>query len=179
MTKQPKTPNTTAEPVSKETLAQTVIDTLAKHKFKLTTAESCTGGLIAATVTDLPGASAVFSNGYVTYSNDAKTKMIGVERRTIEDYGAVSSQVARAMAEGAHRSSGSNIGLAVTGIAGPDGGSIKKPVGLVYLACATDNMTKVIERRFGDLGRHAIRTQTVLAALQLVLDTIEEDAATG
>ena len=152
-----------------------VIDLLTERNKTIVTAESCTGGLIAATLTDIPGASSAFYGGYVTYANTAKSRMIHVQARLIRDYGAVSNQVARAMADGARNTARADFAVAVTGIAGPDGGSEKKPVGLVYVAVSSDLATVVIEHRFGDLGREAIRKASVQAALELVLQVLTSD----
>ena len=152
-----------------------IIDILAAANKTLVTAESCTGGLIAATLTDIPGASAAFYGGYITYANAAKSRMIDVQARLIRDYGAVSNQVARAMADGARNTAHADFAVAVTGIAGPDGGTEKKPVGLVYIAVSSELATVVIEHRFGDLGREAIRRATVAAAFDLVLQVLTSD----
>lgn len=149
-----------------------IIDILTERKRTIVTAESCTGGLVAAALTGIPGASAAFYGGYVTYANAAKSRMIHVQARLIRDYGAVSNQVARAMADGARNTAGADYAVAVTGIAGPDGGSEKKPVGLVYVAVSSELATLVIENRFGDLGREAIRQASVAAALDLVLQVL-------
>ncbi|HEY4200260.1 MAG TPA: nicotinamide-nucleotide amidohydrolase family protein [Devosiaceae bacterium] len=154
-------------------IAQSVIDTLIQRKLTIATAESCTGGLIAGALTDIPGSSAAFFGGYVTYDNAAKSAMIGVPARMIGDYGAVSAQVARAMADGARSTARTALAVASTGIAGPGGGSDRKPVGLVYLAVATISGTQVVEKRFGSLSRGEIRALSVAAALQLVLDTLD------
>jgi nicotinamide-nucleotide amidase len=152
--------------------AKQVIDILTERKQTIVTAESCTGGMIASALTDVPGASAALYGGYVTYANSAKSKMIQVPSRLIHDYGAVSNQVARAMADGARNTARTDFAIAVTGIAGPDGGSDKKPVGLVYLAVSSDLATVVIEHRFGDLGRDEIRKASVEAALKLILEVL-------
>ena len=154
-----------------------IIDLLRDSNRTLVTAESCTGGMIAAALTDIPGASAALYGGYVTYSNTAKSKMIQVPSRLIHDYGAVSNQVARAMADGARNTARVDIAVSATGIAGPDGGTDKKPIGLVYVAVSTDLATVVIEHRFGDIGRDEVRKATVVAALELILQvlTSEED----
>lgn len=136
------------------------------------TAESCTGGLVAAAITDIAGSSAVLDRGFVTYSNAAKSQMLGVAAELIEAHGAVSAEVARAMAEGALHHSNANIAVAITGIAGPGGGSELKPVGLVHFACATREKTVHSEKRFGDLGRDNIRAAAVKTALQLILDCV-------
>ena len=153
-----------------------IIDILAERNQTLVTAESCTGGMIASALTDIPGASAAIYGGYVTYANSAKSRMIQVEPRLIRDYGAVSNQVARAMADGARNTARVDYAVAVTGIAGPDGGSEKKPVGLVYVAVSSELATVVIEHRFStDLGRDGIRKATVDAALDLVLQVLTSD----
>ncbi|SFC07510.1 CinA family protein [Devosia psychrophila] len=149
-----------------------IIDLLTEKKKTIVTAESCTGGMIAAALTDIPGASAALYGGYVTYANTAKTRMIHVQARLIRDYGAVSNQVARAMADGARNTAHADYAVAVTGIAGPDGGSDRKPVGLVYVAVSSELATVVIEHRFGDLGRDEIRKASVKAALDLVLQVL-------
>ena len=161
--------------VAVPSVGKQIIDILTERKQTIVTAESCTGGLIAAALTDIPGASAALYGGYVTYANAAKSKMIQVQPRLIGDYGAVSNQVARAMADGARNTAKSDYAVAVTGIAGPDGGSEKKPVGLVYVAVSSDLATVVIEHRFGDLGRDGIRKATVQAALDLVLQVLTSD----
>ena len=146
-----------------------IIDLLAEKNQTIVTAESCTGGMVAAALTDIPGASAALYGGYVTYANAAKSRMIHVQARLIRDYGAVSNQVARAMADGARNTARADYAVSVTGIAGPDGGSEKQPIGLVYIAVSSELATVVIEHRFGDLGRDAIRKASVQAALELVL----------
>lgn len=138
----------------------------------IVTAESCTGGLIAGALTDIAGSSEAVHGGFVAYANRAKVEMIGVDEQLLERWGAVSESVALAMAEGARDAAGVEVSVAVTGIAGPGGGSELKPVGLVYLACATAAGTTVIERRFGDIGRQQVREATVLAALDLVLESL-------
>lgn len=160
---------------AKPSAAHKVIDLLTQAGKTIVTAESCTGGLIAAALTDIPGASAAVHGGFVTYSNTAKSRMIQVPPRLIRDYGAVSNQVARAMADGARNTARTDYAIAATGIAGPDGGSEKKPVGLVYIAVSTDLATVVIEHRFGDLGRETIRQATVAAALALILQVLTDD----
>ena len=149
--------------------AEAVIDALRKKSWKLATAESCTGGMVAAAITDIAGSSDVFDCGFVTYSNDAKSKMLGVPAAMIAQHGAVSELVARAMAEGAIKNSTADVAVAITGIAGPGGGSAAKPVGLVHFACTTESKTSHLEVRFGDLGRAGIRQAAVREALQLVL----------
>ncbi|MCG6859188.1 MAG: CinA family protein [Salaquimonas sp.] len=157
-------------------LAESVLDTCRIRGMKLATAESCTGGLIAALLTSIAGSSDVFDRGFVTYSNEAKTEMIGVTADLIERNGAVSSQVARAMAEGAVRYSQADLAVSVTGIAGPGGGSTQKPVGLVHIAGArrSDALVRQEEHRFGDLGRDAVRGETARMALRLLLTLCEK-----
>ncbi|MCS6759625.1 MAG: CinA family protein [Candidatus Devosia euplotis] len=152
--------------------ARQIIQLLTDANRTIVTAESCAGGLIAAALTDIPGASEAFFGGYVTYANEAKSRMIHVQARLIRDYGAVSNQVARAMADGARNASHADYAVSVTGIAGPDGGSEKKPVGLVYVAVSTDLATVVIEHQFGNLGRAETRKASVKAALDLVLEVL-------
>ena len=133
------------------------------------TAESCTGGLIAGCLTEIAGSSDVVDRGFVTYSNAAKNAMLDVPMALIEGHGAVSEPVARAMAEGAIAKSEANLAVAVTGVAGPGGGTADKPVGLVHLACAKrDGATQHMEQRYGDLGRAGIREATVRSALDML-----------
>lgn len=158
-------------------IGERIINLLRESNRTIVTAESCTGGLIAAALTDIPGASAALYGGFITYSNVAKSRMIQVPPRLIHDYGAVSNQVARAMADGARNTARVDIAVSATGIAGPDGGSEKKPVGLVYVAVSTDLATVVIEHRFGDVGRDTVRKATVAAALDLVMQVLTSDEA--
>lgn len=162
-------------PKAKPSPASKVIGLLTQAGKTIVTAESCTGGLVAAALTDIPGASAAVHGGFVTYSNAAKSRMIRVPPRLIRDYGAVSNQVARAMADGARNTAHTDYAIAATGIAGPGGGSEKKPLGLVYIAVSTDLATVVIEHRFGDLGREEIRQATTAAALDLILQVLATD----
>jgi nicotinamide-nucleotide amidase len=146
-----------------------LVRALRDKGWKLAAAESCTGGLVAGAITDIAGSSDVFERGFVTYSNAAKVEMLGVPNDLIEQYGAVSEAVARAMAEGALRHSKADVAVAITGIAGPAGGSAAKPVGLVHFACATKDRTTYLELQFGDLGRTVVRQLAVRQALQLVM----------
>lgn len=149
--------------------AASLLDRLRARKLRLATAESCTGGLIAGLFTEIAGSSDVVDRGFVTYSNEAKTDMLGVPAGTIAAVGAVSEEVARAMAEGALARSLADIAVAVTGIAGPGGGSVEKPVGLVHFGLAmTGQPTVHAERRFGDIGRSEVRLATVETALDLI-----------
>jgi nicotinamide-nucleotide amidase len=133
------------------------------------TAESCTGGLIAGLLTEIPGSSNVLERGFVVYSNAAKEELLGVPASTLERHGAVSEETARAMAEGALRASRADIAVSVTGVAGPDGGTAAKPVGLVHFACARrGGRTVAREERFGDIGREAVRLASVRVGLDLL-----------
>jgi nicotinamide-nucleotide amidase len=138
--------------------------------LRFATAESCTGGLIAGALTAIPGSSDVFDRGFVTYSNAAKAEMLGAPVDLIARKGAVSLEVARAMAEGALSHARADLAIAVTGIAGPGGASATKPIGLVYIACARKGAPLLgSECRFGDIGRDAIRESSVRAALNLAI----------
>ena len=155
-------------PPELEARAAALISLLRERRLTMATAESCTGGLIAGLITSVSGSSDVLEAGFVTYSNRAKSRMIGVPASLIARVGAVSEEVARAMAEGAVQASGVDIAVSVTGIAGPGGGSPLKPVGLVHCACARKGFpTAHRELRLGDLGREAIRLATVAAAVEM------------
>jgi nicotinamide-nucleotide amidase len=133
------------------------------------TAESCTGGLIAGLLTEIPGSSNVLERGFVAYSNAAKQELLSVPAETLAKHGAVSAETARAMAEGALANSRAEVAVSVTGIAGPDGGSAAKPVGLVHFACARrGGATIAREERFGDIGREAVRLASVRVGLELL-----------
>jgi nicotinamide-nucleotide amidase len=143
-------------------------------RLKIATAESCTGGLVAAAITDIPGASDVFERGFVTYSNAAKVECLGVAKDVMLAHGAVSAPTARAMALGALANSSADLAVSITGVAGPGGGTAEKPVGLVHFACARAGRdTTVVERRFGPLERREIRRLAVLQALQLLIDAAQ------
>ena len=145
-----------------------VLDACRRLGLMLATAESCTGGLIAGCLTAVAGSSDVFERGFVTYTNEAKSELLGVAPDLFETPGAVSEEVARAMAEGALANSNAGITVAVTGIAGPGGGTAEKPIGLVHIACARDGAETLFERHVFGGGRDAVRAGTVLAALRLV-----------
>ena len=154
-------------------LAKVLLAQAIEAKLTLAFAESCTGGLIAAAITELDGASAAVDRGFVVYSNRAKTEMLGVPPELIEQYGAVSEEVARAMAEGALKNSGAHVSVSCTGIAGPTGGTPAKPIGLVHFAAAREGQTTLHQEcRFGDIGRSEIRMRSVEAALKLLLQII-------
>ena len=151
-------------------LSGRVLDVFRTRGLKLATAESCTGGLVAAALTEIPGSSDVVLCGFVTYSNDAKRDMLGVDAATLARRGAVSSATAGAMAEGALARSGADAAVSITGIAGPNGGTAQKPVGLVHLAAAVRGQpTRHEEHRFGSLSRGEIRGRSTRAALELLL----------
>lgn len=157
--------------------AETLIRAAARAKLTIATAESCTGGLIAGLLTEIPGSSAVVDRGFVTYSNEAKTDLVGVPASLIAEHGAVSEPVARAMAEGALARSRADLAVAVTGVAGPGGGTATKPVGLVHLACARrGGPVRHRECRFGDLGRDVVRLKTIEEALGLLEELGRFDA---
>jgi nicotinamide-nucleotide amidase len=156
-------------PADLEHTAQGLIADFSKRGLTIATAESCTGGLIAGLLTDIAGSSAVVDRGYVTYSNQAKMDLLGVPATTLQTYGAVSHETALAMAHGALYRSGASCSVAVTGIAGPGGGSAEKPVGLVHLAAmARTGAILHREMRYGDLGRENVRLETVRTALELL-----------
>ncbi len=148
-------------------LAEEVVQLLKSAGMTVTTVESCTGGLISATLVDVTGASAVLNQAYVTYANEAKHSLVGVKEETLEAYGAVSEQTAREMAEGGAKAAKADAALAVTGIAGPDGGTSEKPVGLVYIGCHVNGNT-VVERNIFSGTRREVREQSVGAALALL-----------
>jgi nicotinamide-nucleotide amidase len=150
-------------------LAEMVLMEAREKKLRIATAESCTGGLIAGLLTEIPGSSDVVERGFVVYSNRAKSDMLGVPGDLIADMGAVSEAVARMMAEGAVENSHAHIAVAVTGVAGPGGATPLKPVGLVHIAAAREGRSILHEaHRFGDIGRSEVRIKTVEAALLLL-----------
>ncbi|BCH54279.1 CinA family protein [Agrobacterium vitis] len=154
-----------------EKAARSIIDDFTRRGLTIATAESCTGGLIAGLLTEIAGSSAVVDRGYVTYSNQAKMDMLGVPSLTLETYGAVSRETALAMAHGALYRSGASVSVAVTGIAGPGGGSDEKPVGLVHLASASRSGAILHHAmRYGDLGREGIRLETMRTALAMLAE---------
>ena len=153
-------------------LARKVVEAATARGMAIATAESCTGGLVSGALTAVAGSSAVVERGFVTYSNAAKAELLGVPVELIDRHGAVSEPVARAMAEGALVHSAAAVSVAVTGIAGPGGGSPDKPVGLVHFAAAGPGGLMHVEHRFGDIGREAVRLASVSVALDLLLDRI-------
>ncbi|SDR53459.1 nicotinamide-nucleotide amidase [Rhizobiales bacterium GAS191] len=157
--------------------ARRLLDLCRTLGLHIATAESCTGGLVAGALTEIAGSSDVVDRGFVTYSNAAKTEMLGVPPELIARHGAVSEEVARAMAEGALQRSLADLAVAVTGVAGPGGGSAEKPVGLVHFGFAAKGRGfRHLERRFGDVGRAEVRRLTVIAALALLEEAAQASA---
>jgi len=151
-------------------LADAVVQNYSAQKQMIATAESCTGGLISGALTAISGSSAVVDRGFTTYSNEAKAEMLGVPMALIMEHGAVSEPVARAMVDGALTQSRANVAVAVTGIAGPGGGSREKPVGLVYIAVQRRDIDAIIAKEvFAGLTRDQVREETVLKALKMLL----------
>jgi nicotinamide-nucleotide amidase len=149
--------------------AAALIQAYAARGEMIATAESCTGGLVSALLTEIAGSSAVVDRGFVTYSNEAKQDLLGVPAAVLAAHGAVSEPTARAMAEGALARSRAHVTVAITGVAGPGGGSAEKPVGLVHFGCARrGGETQTIEKRIGDLGRTQVRRAALLCALDLL-----------
>ena len=149
--------------------ATAVLDACRARKLKIATAESCTGGLVAGALTDIAGSSDVVDRGFVTYSNEAKQQMLGVSEETLKKFGAVSRETAEAMARGALGKANADLVVAITGIAGPGGGSKDKPVGLVHFAAAARSGALThAEMRYGDIGRSEVREKSVLQALNML-----------
>lgn len=154
--------------------AEKLLGDLRERKLKVATAESCTGGLVAGYLTEVPGSHDVVDRGFVTYSNEAKAELLGVPMALIMDKGAVSAEVARAMADGALSVSRAQICVAVTGVAGPGGGTNGKPVGLIYIAIARQGRpTRATEFQFRDLDRGGIRRRAVGAAFSMIRDAMD------
>jgi nicotinamide-nucleotide amidase len=154
--------------------ARALLDLCRSKRLKIAAAESCTGGLLAATLTEIPGSSDVFERGFVTYSNEAKQAMLGVAPATLASFGAVSRETAQAMAKGALAHAPVDLTASITGIAGPGGGTPEKPVGLVYIAAA-ERGGPLIEQecRFGDIGRAEVRRASVARALAMLRQLAE------
>jgi nicotinamide-nucleotide amidase len=151
------------------TAAEALIKLFSDKKLVIATAESCTGGLVAGALTEVPGSSTVMDRGFVTYSNAAKQEMLGVPLETLKQFGAVSRETAEAMARGALGHSAADVTVAITGIAGPGGGMPGKPVGLVHFAAASRSGALThAEMRYGDIGREQVRHQSVLQALAML-----------
>ena len=150
-----------------------VVSLARERRRRLTTAESCTGGLLAASITSVPGSSEAFGRGWVTYSNESKIELLGVPYELLSKHGAVSAEVAFAMAEGALANGHSDLAVAITGIAGPNGGSEAKPVGyVVFAAGIVGGPIKAHRKTFGDLGRDGVRAASVSFALELMEDML-------
>ena len=155
-------------------LEEKIVSLLQEKGWKIASAESCSGGMIASRLVNVSGVSDVFEEGYITYSNAAKHKLLGVSKQSLGQYGAVSSQVAGEMALGAARQARARAAIAVTGIAGPGGGTPQKPDGLVYIGCYVDGRVFVTENHFQG-SRQEIRTATTQAALSLLLEKLTQD----
>ena len=154
-------------------LEEKLVMLLQKNQFTITTAESCTGGLVAGRILNVAGASSSFNEGYITYSNEAKERILGVTHKTLEEYGAVSPQTAKEMAEGAAKKADADVALSVTGIAGPGGGTKENPVGLVYIGCYVKGELYVKECHFHG-NREENRKEAVETALLLAKEVIEK-----
>ncbi len=149
--------------------AKQVLELCRPRGLRIATAESCTGGLVAAALTEIAGSSDVVDRGFVTYSNEAKAELLGVPLATLKRYGAVSSQTAKAMAAGALKNSRADLAVSITGIAGPGGGTKQKPVGLVHFAAAKRGGRSIVRKRlYGDIGRGRVRQLSVLQALEML-----------
>lgn len=153
-----------------------LLDLCKDKELTLATAESCTGGLVAATLSEIPGSSLVLDRGFVTYSNKAKQQMLGVTPATIDVHGAVSTECAEEMAKGALAHASVDLAISITGIAGPTGAVLGKPIGLVYF-CAASRSGRVIahDRKYGDIGRSNVRRQSVLQALSMLQELAEKE----
>ena len=152
-------------------LSRSLLDLCRMRKLTIATAESCTGGLVAGALTDIPGSSDVIDRGFVTYSNNAKRAMLGVKAGTLDSFGAVSKETATAMAVGALERAGTDLAVSITGIAGPGGATPDKPVGLVHFAVAArDGRLLHREFRFGAIGRSSVRQRSVVEALRMLME---------
>lgn len=159
--------------MDKPDLVEQLFDKMKKKDWNLVTAESCTGGMIATAITDKPGSSAILERGFVTYSNEAKMNCLGVSKETLEKFGAVSKQVAEEMAQGALENSQAKVSIAVTGIAGPDGGSPQKPVGLVYIGYGIKGgVVQVKTFNFTGQSRQEVRLNTTREAFKILLSIL-------
>ncbi|MBL0767228.1 CinA family protein [Sphingopyxis sp. DHUNG17] len=158
---------------SLESLAARLLQTAKDREWRIATAESCTGGLVASLLTDIEGLGHVFERGFVTYSDEAKTDMLGIEQQLIDERGAVSAKVAEAMARGAQQRSRAELALAITGFAGPAGPGDEE--GLVYVAARCGARMEIGEHHWGTIGRDAVRARSARAAMRLLLDLVEHD----
>lgn len=162
-------------PLKKATIEEQLVGLLKEKDYTIATAESCTGGLVAGRIVNAPGASWVFQEGYITYSNEAKSKLLGVPDALIRDHGAVSKETATEMALGVSCAAKAQVGIATTGVAGPDGGTREKPVGTVFIACCVNHKVTVRECHFsGD--RIQVREQAVEQVLRLAVDCINKES---
>lgn len=159
-------------------LVEAVADALKSHRYNLSVAESCTGGMLAGAITDLPGSSEFFLGGIVAYANEVKEGLLSVPTAVLREHGAVSDPTARAMAEGVRERLRSSVGVGITGVAGPGGGTPSKPVGLVYVAVATPEGTRA-RRDLWAGGRGQVRAASVRAALELILDCLGEPSGSS
>ncbi len=154
------------------TLEEQVVNKLIERGYRISFAESCTGGLCCGTLVNVPNASGVLDESYVTYANESKIKLVGVNAETIDSYGVVSEQVAREMAVGASKASGAEVGVGITGVAGPSGGTDKKPVGMVCFGFSINNKVISYTVQFGNLGRNTVRSKSVKFTLETLLDLL-------
>lgn len=158
------------------TLEETAVRLLKEKEYTVSTAESCTGGLLAGRIINVSGASDVINVGFITYANEAKMKYLGVSSETLKDHGAVSRECAKEMALGVTKQMNADVGLATTGIAGPDGGTVEKPVGLVYIGCNVCGNVKIEELRLSGT-REEIRNMSVTKALELLVACLKQGDA--
>ncbi len=155
-------------------MEEKLVTLLREKNMTITTAESCTGGMVASKIINVSGASYVMNEGFITYANSAKETYCGVKRETLDKYGAVSSEVALEMAEGVAKKTGADVAVSVTGIAGPDGGSEEKPVGLVYIGCYCNGKSSFEQHLFeGD--RFSVREKSATAAISLAVKMVNEE----
>jgi nicotinamide-nucleotide amidase len=158
--------------------ARRLLDVCKRKKLFVATAESCTAGLVAGTLTEVPGVSSMLDRGFITYSNESKQEMLGVKPQTLDTHGAVSRETALEMAQGALARSPVDLAVSVTGIAGPDGGSAEKPVGLVHFGAVSRGGQSVhSEQHYGDIGRALVRKHSVLQAFRMLHDLAEQEPA--
>lgn len=149
--------------------AEELLTICKTKKILVATAESCTGGMVSSAITDIPGSSEIFDRGFITYSNEAKMEMLGVQAEIIDKYGAVSKETAIAMAEGAIKKSRADISVSITGIAGPGGGSDEKPVGLIYFGFSGRKMAAKHEKHIFDGNRQQVRQKATLQAIEILI----------
>ena len=157
-----------------EKLSLDLLSVLQKSKVTIGTAESCTGGLVAKTITDISGISEFYLGSVISYSNSVKEKVLGVKKKTLSEFGAVSSQTAVQMAEGVRKTICCDYSVSTTGIAGPTGGTYEKPVGLVYIACSGKDKETIVTKNLFSGSRQEIRTQATIKALKMLIEQIEK-----